>query len=286
MVIKESVNAERERAQRAVWWPGLSRQLEELVRNCSTCCRERHQHPEPLMNTELPNIPWKKVATDLFYWKGSTYLLIVDYYSRYIEIAKLNGQSSSEVIRHTKSIFAGRGVPQEVVSDNGPAYSSLEYKQFATKYGFIHTTSSPGYPQSNGEDERAVKTVKTFLKKSEDPYIALMIYRSAPLHNRFSPSELLMNRRLRTTLPMLESQLKPSIPDYNVVREKETKMKNNAKKNFDIRHRTNILEPLLPGQQVWISGRSDSGVIVEQKKLQDHTMYQPRLELFREIDDT
>ena len=183
----------RERAQQAVWWPGLSRQLEELVHNCSKCCRECHQHPEPLMNMEL-HLPQKKVATDLFYWKGSTYLLIVDYYSRYIEIAKLNGQSSSEVIRHTKSIFARHGMPQEVVSNNGPAYSSLEYKQFATKYGFIHTTSSPGYPQSNGEAERAVKTIKTFLKKNDDSYIALMIYRSTPLHNGFSPSELLMNR--------------------------------------------------------------------------------------------
>ena len=51
------------------------------------------------MNMELPTLPWKKVATDLFYWKASTYLLIVDYFStRYIEINKLNGQSSSEII--------------------------------------------------------------------------------------------------------------------------------------------------------------------------------------------
>ena len=88
---------------------------------------------------------------------------------------------------------------------NSCSYSSLEYKQFAAKYGFTHTTSSPRYPQGNGEAERAVKTVKSFLKKSDDPYLALMIYHSAPLHNGFSPSQLLMSRRLRTTLPMLES---------------------------------------------------------------------------------
>ena len=211
----------RERAQQAVWWPGLNRQLEELVRNCPKCCRERYQHAEPLMNTELPNLPWKKVATDLFHWKTSTYLLIVDYYSRYIEISKLNGQSSSQVITHTKSIFARHGVPQEVVSDNGPPYSSLDFKQFAAKYGFTHTTSSPRYPQSNGVAERAVKTIKSLLKKSDDPYIALMIYRSTPLHNGFSPSQLLMNRQLRTTLPILESQLHPSVPEYSVVRERE-----------------------------------------------------------------
>ena len=92
----------RERARQAVWWPGLNHQLEELVRSCSKCCRDRFQHAEPLMNTELPSLPWKKVATDLFYWKSSMYLLIVDYYSRYIEMSKLNGQSSLQVITHTK----------------------------------------------------------------------------------------------------------------------------------------------------------------------------------------
>jgi len=66
---------------------------------------------------------------------------------------------------------------------------------------------------------------------------------------------------------MLESQLQPSVPDYTVVCEKEIKVKHNAKKNFDIRHRANILEPLLPGQQVWILGRRDSGVIVEQTEI-------------------
>ena len=151
------------------------------MRSCSKCRRDRYQHAEPLMNMELPSLPWKKVDTDLFIWKSSTYLLIVDYYSRYIEISKLNGQSSSQVITQTKSIFARHGIPQEVVSDNGPPYSSFEYKQFATNYGFTHTTSSPRYPQSNGEAERAVKTVKSLLKKSDDSYNVLMIYHSTPL---------------------------------------------------------------------------------------------------------
>ena len=71
-------------------------------------------------------------------------------------------------------------------------------------------TSSPRYPQSNGEAEQAVKSL---LKKSDDPYIALMIYCSTPLHNGFLPSELLMNRRPHTTLPILESQLQPSVPE-------------------------------------------------------------------------
>ena len=79
----------RERAQQSIWWPGLSRQLADLVNNCTKCCKERHQPPEPLMPSKFPTLPWQKVATDLFYWKNACYLLIIDYYSRYVETAKL-----------------------------------------------------------------------------------------------------------------------------------------------------------------------------------------------------
>ena len=123
----------------------------------------------------------------MFYWKGSAYLLIIDYYSRYIETARLSSESSSEVIRHTKSILARHGIPKEIVSDNGPQYSSLEYKNFVSEYGILHTTSSPKYPQSNGEAEKGVRTVKALLKKSDDPYLAMLTYRSTP--NRMASAQ-------------------------------------------------------------------------------------------------
>ena len=113
--------------------------------------------------------------------------------------------------------------------------------------------------------EQAVKTIKSLFKKNDDPYIALMIYHSTPLHNGFLPSQLLMNRQLHTTSPILESPLHPSVPEYSVVRERET-MKASIKRNFDIRYRANTLDLLPPGQQVWISGRRDSGVVVEQSR--------------------
>ena len=79
----------RERAQQSVWWPGLSTQLEELVKTCKTCCIHQQQRAEPLIPSELPELPWQKVGTDLFEWKNCNYLLIVDYYSRFIEVALL-----------------------------------------------------------------------------------------------------------------------------------------------------------------------------------------------------
>ena len=138
----------RERAKISVWWPGLSAQIKELVENCTACSQHRQQHPEPLMPTPLPERPWKLIATDLFILKKVTYLLVADYYSRYVEVVALpKSTSSSTVIQALKTIYARHGVPDEVRSDNGPQYHSEEFAQFAKEWGFKHTTSSPRYPK-------------------------------------------------------------------------------------------------------------------------------------------
>ena len=148
----------RERARQSIWWPGISRDLEQLVRNCTECCKAQKQRAQPMIPSPLPELPWQKVATDLFEWKQETYLLIVDYYSRFIEIARLNRLTAYEIIARTKSIFARHGTPETVISDNGPQYASKAYKKFAEEYQFKHVTSSPYFPQSNGEAARESRT--------------------------------------------------------------------------------------------------------------------------------
>ena len=64
-----------------MWWPGIVKALEEKVFNCSICCQYRTTKTEPLIPSKLPDQPWQKVATDLFEWQKSPYLLVVDYYS-------------------------------------------------------------------------------------------------------------------------------------------------------------------------------------------------------------
>ena len=126
----------RDRARQSVWWPGISRDLEDLVRNCHECCKAQRQRAQPLTPSPLPELPWQKVGTDLFEWKKDTYLLIADYYSRYIEIARLNRPTAEEIIVYTKSIFARHGIPEVMVSDNGLQYTSDAYAKFAQKYQF------------------------------------------------------------------------------------------------------------------------------------------------------
>ena len=189
-------------------------------------------------------------------------MLIVDYYSRFIEISKLASITSAEVIQHTKSIFARHGIPEEIVTDNGTQYSSEAFALFSQEYKFSHITSSPLYPLSNGEAERAVKTVKQLLDKNEDPYLALLSYRSTSIRNGYSPSELLMGRKIRTTLPQVLKQLKPKLPNQMVLRERETVDRNLRKRNFDSRHKAKEQSLLEIGQDVWIRDLKKRGQVV------------------------
>ena len=217
------------------------------------------------VNPHFPTwTPMEKVGTDLLEWRKETYLLIVDYYSRFIEIARLNRTTAEEVIRHTKSIFARHGVPEVVVSDNGPQYSSEAYARFAHQYEFEHITSSPLYPQSNGESERAVKTVKGLLRKEGDPYLALLSYRATPLQNGFSPSELLMSRKLHTTVPVIREQLRPHVPDSDSLRERNEKIKSRQQSNFNSYHGARELSPLIPGQTVWMPDREQEARVTQE----------------------
>lgn len=211
----------RERARQTVWWPGLSAQIEELVLNCQTCIQERANPREPLMPTKLPDRPWQKLGADLFSLNSSSYLLVVDYYSRYVEIARLGPTRSADVIVHLKSMFARHGIPELLVTDNGPQFSGHDMEAFAAHYGFVHTTSSPKFPQSNGEAERAVQTIKNLLKKASDPYLALLAYHATPLSNGFSPAQQLMGHHLRTTTPTFPALLEPVLPDLRRVQQRE-----------------------------------------------------------------
>jgi len=128
----------RERAKQSVWWPGLCTQLQKVVEGCDTCAKERINPKEPLLPTEFPDRPWEKVGADLFQWNENQYLLVVDYFSRFIEGAKLTSTTSLAVVEHCKSIFARHGIPSEVMTDNGPQFSSECFTQFATQWGFTH----------------------------------------------------------------------------------------------------------------------------------------------------
>ena len=189
----------KQRAREALYWPGMSAQIEEVVRNCSLCADFQNKLPrQPLKPTETPNLPFEKVASDLFEFEGKQYILLVDYYSKFIEVDGMRDTRSRTVIDTPNAQFGRHGIPATMRTDNGPQYSSEEFKDFCKSYSILHVTSSPHTPHSNGEAERAVQTVKRLWNKAPDKHLALLYYRSTSLESvGLSPAQLLMGRRPR-----------------------------------------------------------------------------------------
>ena len=238
----QGINKSR-RATQSVCWPRL---YKDLVNNCPTCCKMQCQQAEPLIPIPLPTLPWQNVGVDLFEYKKSSYVIVMDYFSGFIDTAKLISTNSSAVITLMKSIFARHGIPCCILSDNGPQFFLQTHFLLLLKN--MHFSSSPRYPQANSKVQRGVRTVKTLLKKaeenSEDPYLAMLSYGNMSLACGYSPAQLTMCRTLRSTLPRTTEQLMPKLPDMVVFQEREEKMTLKMKNNCDSRHRVQTLPPL------------------------------------------
>ncbi|UYV67652.1 K02A2.6-like [Cordylochernes scorpioides] len=263
------INKCRSRAKESVWWLGISQEIERMVSSCTKCLKERKPKHEPLMPSEFPIRPWQKVGMDLFYLNGRWYLIVCDYYSRYPEISLLQNLTAQEVISRLKSIFARHGTPETVRSDNGPQFQKVlgsEFSKFSKEWSFKHITSSPKFPQSNGFIEAIIKNIKQSFKKEEDCYLTLQAYRTMPLESGYSPAELLMGRRLRTSVPAIESSLMPRYLDSEALQEREKRRVINQKSLYDKRHDVHSLPPLQQGDSVCIRDQRVEGTVLHKSE--------------------
>ena len=195
-----------------------------------------------MITTSLPNYPWERIAADLFKLKCSPYLLVTDYYSRFVEVQKLTTTTSSNIITQLKTIFTTFGIPATMVTDNGSQFDSYEMKEFAQAYEFQHTTTSSYFPQSNGFAERMVITVKKLLEHTADPYKSVLSYRATSLPwCGLSPAELLMGRRIRTDIPQVKDNLIPKWEHIQKFKELDEKYKQSQKDNNDRHYRVRTL---------------------------------------------
>ncbi len=248
----------KERARDVMFWPSMAKQIEDVVLKCAICNTFRRSNTkEPLICHDIPDRAWTKVGVDLFHFDRGEYLLCVDYFSKFPAIAKLTQTTSRHVVIALKSIFARQGIPDEVVSDNGPQFSSAEFGVIAENWEFVNTTSSPGFPQSNGQSERTVETVKNLLKKAQesqrDPYTALLEYRNAPLDGVKPPAQLLMGRRLKTKLPTSAKLLRPQL--YRNVHKSIKDRQLKQKHYFDCGAKQ--LPPIADGEKVRVKIRNN-----------------------------
>jgi len=166
------------------------------------------QQKEPLILTEVPPGAWHTIGTDLFTLEGSEYLVVADYYSKYLFVRQIQrGQGNNHTaVKMLRQIFSEQGIPKVVRSDNGPHYSGQAFQDFARELGFQLDTSSPHYQRSNSFIESQVKSVKAVLLKAKtthrDPDMALLCLRTVPIdHKLRSPAELLLGRAIQDNLP-------------------------------------------------------------------------------------
>jgi len=127
-------------------------------------------------------------------------------------VDRLPNTKASTTILKLKSHFARYGIPDQVISDNGPQFTSDEFADFSRTWDFEHLISSPGNSKANGKAESGVKTVKRILKKSiragTDPYLAILDYRNTPTQGMMtSPAQRLMSQRTKTLLPTTQNLL-------------------------------------------------------------------------------
>ena len=117
--------------------------------------------------------------------------------------------------------------------------------------------------------------MKNLLEKCDDPYLTLLAYRSTPLEVGYSPSELLMCMKLRTTVPAIPKLRQPEVSDFESVVTKYDRAKERKKDNFDARRGARELPELSPGDSVWVMDRETPGCIIEQAVERSHVVRTP-----------
>ena len=135
----------KQRARVVIYSLGMNTQIEEIISKCKACLKYRNkQQKEPMTIHSIPSLPWKKVGTDLFEQNGNHYMVIVDYYSNFIEVAPLlTDTRASTIIRHIKSNITCYGIMVTLISDNRPQYISAEFDDFTKKFSITHIMLSP-----------------------------------------------------------------------------------------------------------------------------------------------
>ena len=139
---------------------GIDADIEDFVNRCPPyLVTKPNNKREPLLPHTVPDGPWQKVGADYFDFDGKKFLLVIDYFSKFMYIKEMQTSTARSTITKLKTIFSIEGSPHTFFSDNA-VFNSVEFQQFSQEWNFEHVTSSPNYPQSNGQAERAVQPMK------------------------------------------------------------------------------------------------------------------------------
>jgi len=235
--------AMKRRLRSKVWWPRMDREAEEFVKTCRSCILvSAPVRPAPMKRHSFPNGPWKCLATDLLgpLPNGEYILVLIDYYSRYMEYKITRSITSKTIINEMEEIFARLGFPQTLTADNGRQFISAEFKEFCTTNGIELRTTPPYWPQANGEVENMNKSLVKRLKiayasrsnnKKELQKFVLMYNVTPHSTTGAAPTQLMYNRTIRDKIPGIEDILDQDVDSEE--RDKDMCQKEKGKKVAD-----------------------------------------------------
>ena len=175
--------------------------ISSVVHACEIC--QSHAAPQPKQYTytmtNKTHRPMQTVGADIFQCNGETFLILMDYFSKYPWVRRLRNISATTTIDAMRTVFSEFGYPSHLHSDSGTQFTAREFQTFSQRYNFKHTKSSPYYHESNGKSERYVGVIKNLMRKNPGSLgEALLAYRCAPLGcNERTPAELMFNRQIK-----------------------------------------------------------------------------------------
>ena len=267
----------KRRARQTIYWPGIDKDIENVVLGCSRCRPLLPSHPnEPLWQDEdRPNRVFESVSADYFHAAGRTYLVYVDRKSGWPCVSACpRPASAGHLVRVLRSVFADTGVPIVLRTDGGPQFTSSLVRRFLARWRVEHRVSSPHNPRANGHAEAAVKAVKKLVLTTttnghmdEDEFArGLLELRNTPRAEGRSPAQVLFGHPMRSCIPAHHRSFAPEWQRAaNECDAKAEHLREQAKRHYD--SSTRSLPHLRLGCHVDIqdhnNGRWDrTGVIV------------------------
>lgn len=226
----------------SVWWPKMDRDVENFVKKCRGCILvSAPDAPEPMCRRQMPVGPWQEIAVDFLgpLPEGQWLFVVVDYYSRFVEVTEMAKITASDTIRELSTIFGRFGIPCSMRADNGPQLSSecKELKQFCQELNIELINTTPYWPQANGEVERQNRSILKRLRIAQELgkdwrlelRKFLLAYHSTnhSITGR-SPAELMFGRRIRNKLPSI-----PYCTEEEQVRDRDKLCKEKGKEYSD-----------------------------------------------------
>ncbi|XP_060548718.1 uncharacterized protein K02A2.6-like [Pantherophis guttatus] len=207
-------------ARSYVWWPSMDADITEWVGRCQPCQESRSDPPTaPVREWERPQGPWSRIHIDFAGpFHGQTFMVVVDAFSKWLEIKLMKATTTDATIRELRQLFATHGLPDILVSDNGPQFTATQFEGYLAGLGIRHVLSAPFHPASNGQAERFVRSAKEALSRlspgdwQERVDKFLIAQHSTPCTaTGRSPAELLMGRKLRGILNRLNPNYSPEV---------------------------------------------------------------------------